>query len=183
MPLKRSWVESANDAGCPFPLNNLPCGVFSAADGAKHCGTAIGDRILDVTALEKAGLISLDGSPLLDQPRWNGLMAAGPDVWNALRTQLTGLLEKGAARRSAVEPHLAPLAGAELHLPFHVAEYTDFYAGRHHAFNVGTMFRGAGKCAAAQLVAHSDRLQWPRLVGGGLGHRRASSMGSIEGPR
>ena len=28
-------------------------------------------------------------------------------------------------------------------LPFQVTEYTDFYAGRHHATNVGTMFRGA----------------------------------------
>ena len=30
-----------------------------------------------------------------------------------------------------------------MHLPFLVAEYTDFYAGKHHATNVGTMFRGA----------------------------------------
>ena len=30
-----------------------------------------------------------------------------------------------------------------MHLPFLVSEYTDFYAGRHHATNVGTMFRGA----------------------------------------
>jgi fumarylacetoacetase len=142
MPLIHSWVESANDAGCPFPLNNLPCGVFSAADGAKHCGVAIGKHILDVTTLEKAGLITFDSGPLLDQPRWNRLMAAGPDVWASLRAQLTGLLEEGAALRSAVEPHLVPLAGAELHLPFQVAEYTDFYAGRHHAYNVGTMFRG-----------------------------------------
>ena len=29
-----------------------------------------------------------------------------------------------------------------MHLPFNVAEYTDFYAGRQHAFNVGSMFRG-----------------------------------------
>ena len=29
-----------------------------------------------------------------------------------------------------------------MHLPVDVAEYTDFYAGRHHATNVGTMFRG-----------------------------------------
>ena len=28
-------------------------------------------------------------------------------------------------------------------MPFKVAEYTDFYAGKHHAMNVGTMFRGA----------------------------------------
>ena len=27
-------------------------------------------------------------------------------------------------------------------MPFEVAEYTDFYAGRQHATNVGTMFRG-----------------------------------------
>ncbi|NEI47990.1 fumarylacetoacetase [Rhizobium leguminosarum] len=143
MPLKRSWVDGANEAECPFPLNNLPCGVFSAADGAKHCGVAIGDCILDVTALERAGLISLDGGPLLDQPRWNSVMAAGPAVWNALRLQLTGLLQEGAERHGTVEAHLVPLAGAQLHLPFQVAEYTDFYAGRHHAFNVGTMFRGA----------------------------------------
>lgn len=143
MPLKRSWVEGANDAGCPFPLNNLPCGVFSTADGARRCGVAIGNCILDVAALEKMGLISLDGGPLLDQPRWNSVMAAGPAVWDALRLQLTGLLQEGAARHGAVEDHLAPLAGAQLHLPFQVVEYTDFYAGRHHAFNVGTMFRGA----------------------------------------
>jgi fumarylacetoacetase len=31
---------------------------------------------------------------------------------------------------------------ASLHMPFLVSEFTDFYAGRHHATNVGTMFRG-----------------------------------------
>jgi len=30
-----------------------------------------------------------------------------------------------------------------MHLPIAVAEYTDFYAGKQHATNVGTMFRGA----------------------------------------
>ena len=34
------------------------------------------------------------------------------------------------------------MSEAALHLPFAVSEYTDFYAGRHHATNVGTMFRG-----------------------------------------
>jgi len=29
-----------------------------------------------------------------------------------------------------------------MHLPVLVSEYTDFYAGRNHAFNVGVMFRG-----------------------------------------
>ncbi|HRK43865.1 MAG TPA: fumarylacetoacetase, partial [Gemmobacter sp.] len=71
MGLIRSWVESANAAGCLFPLNNLPCGVFSTEARAPRCGVAIGDFVLDVAGLEKAGLLSLDGGPLLDVPRWN----------------------------------------------------------------------------------------------------------------
>ncbi|QKK27007.1 fumarylacetoacetase [Rhizobium hidalgonense] len=141
MPLKPSWVESANRAGCPFPLNNLPCGTFTADCGDKHNGVAIGDRILDVTALEQQGVISFKGGPLLDQAGWNKLMAAGPEIWASLRDQITRLLEEGAPQRTRVEAFLVPLLGAELHLPFRVAEYTDFYAGRHHAFNVGSMFR------------------------------------------
>jgi len=141
--LIRSWVDSANDPACPFPLNNLPCGVFSVGDDDPRCGVAIGNFVLDVAALEETGLLTLDGGPLLDVPFWNDLMEAGPAVWEALRTRLTALLAADSADRAAVEPLLMPLADATLHLPFLVSEYTDFYAGRHHATNVGTMFRGA----------------------------------------
>jgi fumarylacetoacetase len=142
MGLMRSWVESANAPDAPFPLNNLPCGVFSVRQDAPRCGVAIGAMILDVTSLEAAGLLSLDGVPLLDAPSWNKLMAAGPTVWATLRTRLGALLAEGSKERAEVEPHLVPQAGARLHMPFRVAEYTDFYSGRNHAFNVGTMFRG-----------------------------------------
>ena len=142
MPLIRSWVESANRAEGEFPLNNLPCGVFSAGGEEPRCGVAIGDFVLDVAGLEEAGLLVLDGGPLLDVPFWNEVMEAGPAVWTALRARLHDLLAEGAAEREAVEPYLVPLAGATLHMPFLVAEYTDFYAGKNHAFNVGSMFRG-----------------------------------------
>ena len=33
MPLLKSWVASANTADTPFPLNNLPYGVFSVGVG------------------------------------------------------------------------------------------------------------------------------------------------------
>ena len=141
--LIRSWVKSANAADCPFPLNNLPCGVFSVGDEELRCGVAIGDYVLDVTGLEEEGLLSLAGGPLLDVPFWNEVMGAGPAVWADLRGRLTALLAEGSADQAGVEPFLVPLAEVELHLPFLVAEYTDFYAGRHHATNVGTMFRGA----------------------------------------
>lgn len=142
MSLKRSWVESANAPDHPFPLNNLPCGVFSL-DDEPRCGMAIGDFILDLAALEEEGLLTLAGGPFLDVPFWNEVMEAGPAVWADLRAQVTGLLAEGSASREKVEPHLVPRAGATLHLPFLVSEYTDFYAGRNHAINVGTMFRGA----------------------------------------
>jgi fumarylacetoacetase len=142
MGLIRSWVESANAADCPFPLNNLPCGVFSLGEEEPLCGVAIGTFVLDVTGLEAAGLLVLEGGPLLDVPFWNEVMGEGPEVWAALRERLIELLAEGSSHRDAVEPFLVPLDEVTLHLPFLVSEYTDFYAGRHHAFNVGTMFRG-----------------------------------------
>ena len=143
MPLLRSWVDSANVPDHPFPLNNLPCGVFSTGGEDPRCGVAIGDFVLDVSALEEEGLLALPGAPYLDVPFWNDLMEAGPVVWAALRARLIALLSEGAAEQSKVAPHLVAMTDATLHLPFLVSEYTDFYAGRHHATNVGTMFRGS----------------------------------------
>ncbi|PCH67574.1 MAG: fumarylacetoacetase [Rhodobacteraceae bacterium] len=143
MPLMKSWVASANSADTPFPLNNLPYGVFSTPDTDPRCGVAIGEMILDCQAAEEIGLINLTNDPLFDVPFWNDLMEQGPAVWAALRDRLTALLAAGSPHQSMVEPLLIPIAEAEMHLPMVVPEYTDFYAGRHHATNVGTMFRGA----------------------------------------
>ena len=133
MGLLRSWVESANREGCEFPLNNLPCGVFSVGQDEPRCGMAVGDFVLDVTALEDEGLLALEGGPLLDVPFWNEVMEAGPQVWAALRGQLLDLLQEGSTKRYLVEDHLVAISTVRLHMPFLVSEYTDFYAGRHHA--------------------------------------------------
>ncbi|WP_425084743.1 fumarylacetoacetase [Ruegeria profundi] len=142
MPLMNSWVISANDEAHPFPLNNLPYGVFSTEGGEPRCGVAIGDMILDVSSAEVEGLIVLSNEPLFDLPFWNPLMEEGPVVWAALRDRLISLLAEDAEEQHKVEPLLVAQDDAEMHMPFAVSEYTDFYAGRHHAFNVGTMFRG-----------------------------------------
>ncbi|WP_298849443.1 fumarylacetoacetase [uncultured Ruegeria sp.] len=142
MPLMTSWVQTANDAAHPFPLNNLPYGVFSTEGDEPRCGVAIGDMILDVTAAEAEGLIDLGDEPLFDMPFWNPLMEEGPAVWTALRERLIGLLSEDSEEKDKVESLLVKQDDAEMHLPFAVSEYTDFYAGRNHAVNVGTMFRG-----------------------------------------
>jgi len=143
MTLMTSWVESANSADTDFPLNNLPYGVFSTDSLEARCGVAIGDQILDMAALEEAGIVTLGEEPVFDVPYWNDVMEMGTETWETLRKRLIQLLSAGAAEQAQVAPHLVAMADAELHMPMVVSEYTDFYAGRHHATNVGTMFRGA----------------------------------------
>jgi fumarylacetoacetase len=143
MPLELSWVESANSADCDFPLNNLPYGVFSTNSLEPRCGVAIGDQILDLAALEEAGLVQLGNAPVFDVPYWNDVMELGPSAWAELRNTLHALLSAESPDQAAAAAHLVPMAEAVLHMPFVVSEYTDFYANRHHAENVGTMFRGA----------------------------------------
>ncbi len=141
MALMRSWVDSANSAETPFPLNNLPYGVFSRGKDLRQLGVAIGDFVLDVAEVAEHLPVSTD--ILTDTRGWNGVMEAGPDLWRELRAGLQKLLAEGNAAEGEVAVHLVPLSDVKLHMPFTVAEYTDFYAGKHHATNVGTMFRGA----------------------------------------
>lgn len=130
----QSWLASAQ-GDTDFPIQNLPYGVFDDGKGARM-GVAIGDMILDLGAVDHG----LDPA-LFAAPSWNAVMAAGPAVWAALRARLTELLSN-EAHRASVEPHLVAQSAARMLMPFTVSEYTDFYAGKNHAFNVGTMFRG-----------------------------------------
>lgn len=143
MTLMKSWVESANSADTQFPLNNLPYGVFTTNSLEPRCGVAIGDMILDLYAAEEAGIVELAEDAVFDVPYWNDVMELGPEAWTALRDRLTQLLADGSSEQATVAPFLIPMADARMELPMVVAEFTDFYAGRHHATNVGTMFRGA----------------------------------------
>lgn len=142
MPLVKSWVASANQSETDFPLNNLPYGVFSTGTEKPCCGVAIGDMILNVSELEILGQLKLADHPVFDAPSWNKLMDLGQAAWAELRARLTKFLSEGSTARALVEPHLIAQSVVKMHMPFRVAEYTDFYAGRNHATNVGTMFRG-----------------------------------------
>ena len=131
-----SWIDSANDPGTDFPLQNLPYGVFSIGGGAPRCGVAIGDRIVDLAAAEQAG--KLDAGGTFSAPVLNAFIALGRPAWDRVRARLTELLAQGGDRDL---PTVA-MADATLHLPIRVAEFTDFYASKNHAYNVGVLFRG-----------------------------------------
>lgn len=148
-PDRRSWVESANAPRCDFPIQNLPFGVFRdwEGDDSPRVGVAIGDYVLDVTAL-RAGLFEGQAKRAVEactEPTLNVLMELGPEPLGALRARLVHLLDANApdatANRKAVEPALTPMREVEMLLPADIGDYTDFYASIQHATNVGSMFR------------------------------------------
>ena len=138
--LIRSWVESANTETSEFPLNNLPYGVFSTDGKLGRCCTAIGAKVLDLHGLEDAGVIDFGGA--LQSGDWTAFMALGKPEWDRLRRWLQDALADGARSEGSLSPHLATLSDVQLHMPFTVTEFTDFYASRHHASNVGRILRG-----------------------------------------
>ena len=148
MGLKKSWVESANSAESQFPLNNLPYGVYLDEDGVGSPCVAIGDMIVDLGVLEDEGVINAGGEdPVFDVPFLNEFMDLGSDAWKSVRARLTDLLAEGGDDALSGNEDLRNAAmiaqsDVEMGMPFVVGEYTDFYAGRNHAQNVGEMFRG-----------------------------------------
>ena len=138
-----SWVESANQPGNDFPLQNLPYGVFASRTGP-CVGVAIGDRIFDLSRCAHAGLLdslSPETVRACQAATLNPLMALGRDHWSPLRVRLVDLLRAGSPHRAAVEPHLIARDAVEMLLPARIGDYTDFYASIHHATNVGRLFR------------------------------------------
>ncbi len=143
MALMKSWVESANSPETDFPLNNLPYGVYDLGDERLFCGAAIGDYIVNLTRLEEEQILDLGGPQLFGWGTFSPVIEAGDVAWDRLRLWLQKTLAQGSPVEETVKRYLDPRAEARMHMPFDVAEYTDFYAGKHHATNVGTMFRGA----------------------------------------
>jgi len=140
-PARQSWVESANEAGADFPIQNLPFVVFQrTASQPARLGAGIGNQLLDLRALTEAGhldALPVAGAALL-QPTLNQLMALPPETRQALRRRLSALLRRGEAPLAGM---LVPQADARLLLPAEIGDYTDFYASVFHATNVGSMFR------------------------------------------
>ncbi len=137
-PSRRSWVASAN-GHADFPIQNLPFGVFSPHGARPRGGVAIGDAILDLEAAiphlarpAQAVAEAASGTAL------NPLLAQGAAERRALRAALADLLDAAAPPRPEL---LHRAADCTLHLPARIGDYTDFFAGIHHANNTGRQFR------------------------------------------
>ncbi|KMO13281.1 fumarylacetoacetase [Methylobacterium indicum] len=142
-PAVRCGVPGA-DGHPDFPIQNLPLGVFSPADGAKRPGVAIGDQILDLAAARAAGLLTGEAARAVaaaESGDLAGMLALGAGPRRALRHRLFALLRAESPDRDRVPPLLHEAGACTLHLPARIGDYTDFFVGIHHAMNTGRQFR------------------------------------------
>ena len=135
----------------PFPIQNLPYGVFTPPTSTvPRVGVAIGDHVLDLAVLSEESVFDLSGlrnARPFAQSALNEFMALDPSAWTAVRDRVQTLLRDDTAElrddASLQERALHLRADVTLQLPVDVGDYTDFYSSKQHATNVGTMFRGA----------------------------------------
>ncbi|KAG6035917.1 hypothetical protein E4U41_005884 [Claviceps citrina] len=148
-----SWLSIAPDSH--FSIANIPFGIIAtASDATRRPAIAIGDYALDLKAFAAAGGFSpcpeiQHHAAVFAAESLNGFAALGRPFHRLVREYLQSVL--GADTRL---PHVlrdnAPLRQTALvrrsevrnHLPLTVGDYTDFYAGKNHAYNIGVLFRG-----------------------------------------
>lgn len=145
-PKLTSWLASANDGTSDFPIQNLPFAIFRRAGSTESFrgGVAIGDQIVDLSALSKMHLLDgdvADALKLCCQPTLNEFMAKPSSTWSALRAALSAALAQGSPIEAEVRACLIAQSDAEYDLPCRIGDYTDFYTSIHHATSVGSLFR------------------------------------------
>lgn len=140
-PAATSWVPVP--AGSDFPIQNLPLGLFRCGEEAFRPGIAIGDHILDLIAARDEGLLPAEAADAVARAAEAGALNAllTPAPRKALRLAAFALLQQGSAASARAERLLRPLSACALELPVRIGDYTDFYAGIHHARTVGSLFR------------------------------------------
>uniref|UniRef100_B0T5J1 fumarylacetoacetase n=1 Tax=Caulobacter sp. (strain K31) TaxID=366602 RepID=B0T5J1_CAUSK len=140
-PSRRSWVSSAQ--GSAFPIQNLPLGVFSPAGGLPRGGVAIGDQILDLLDVSESGYFEGEARSAAEaaaRPDLTSYLGLKASARLALRRRLSQLLSD-PTHQAALTPYLHAASDCALLMPVRVANYTDFFAGAHHAVNAGKMLR------------------------------------------
>ncbi|KAJ4245816.1 hypothetical protein NW762_013940 [Fusarium torreyae] len=148
-----SWLDIPDQSD--FSLDNLPFGIISYEESTSpRPAVAIGNYALDLKVLaNRGGFSDLTGTESLveafNESTLNSFAQLGRSVHGKVREYLRQLLIKdtpfpGVLRdnNSLRSTALVPLPKIKSHLPLQIGDYTDFYVGKNHAYNVGVLFRG-----------------------------------------
>ncbi|CEM33884.1 unnamed protein product [Vitrella brassicaformis CCMP3155] len=128
-----------------FTLHNLPFGVFSRTGSSMPrptIGVAIGDKILDMRVMAEKNLVP----PYFADFYLNPFMMAGRQAWSEVRERLQQYLSDShpsslSHRPDVVKEAIVEQKDVTMHLPAVIGDYTDFYASKEHATNVGSIWR------------------------------------------
>jgi len=142
---RKSWLNVDKDSD--FPIQNIPFGVFITRDDIITIGTRIGEYAIDLGALHQLGYFS--EIPLTDdiflQDTLNDFIADGRKTWRLVRNRIAEVFDttNGELRDNAVHKDkiIFRMEEVEMQLPVEIGDYTDFYASKEHATNVGSLFR------------------------------------------
>lgn len=136
------------NTNCDFTLQNLPYGVFRPNNAENfRIGVPIGEFILDLAQLLEANLLIVRSNHenIFKTDSLNLFMELGHQQWLSVREQIQSLLHKDNPKlrdHSFLRKRiLYPQNQCEMKLPINVGDYTDFYACKYHAENLGKMFR------------------------------------------
>ena len=122
-------------------------GIASPRVGLKQDNHALKDFILDLEVVGLLGYFSgIEIDPVVfAQPVLNDFIALGKITHQAIYQRLIELLDDDAQALTDVHDQVfIHESRVQMHLPVRIGDYTDFYAGIHHAENVGRMFRPGG---------------------------------------
>ena len=144
-PTRKSWIEVSKDSD--FPIQNIPFGVFLTRDDIITIGTRIGDFAIDLGALHQLGYFKdiLLTDDIFLQDTLNDFIADGRITWRLVRNRIAEIFdEKNSELRDNAEHRthiIFAMDEVEMQLPVDIGDYTDFYASKEHATNVGSIFR------------------------------------------
>ncbi|KAI9653313.1 MAG: hypothetical protein M1821_007637 [Bathelium mastoideum] len=141
--------------GSHFSLANIPFGIISTSTSRnRRPAVAVGNYALDLEAFTanngfSACSIIQPHQAVFSQPTLNAFAALGRPIHSVVRKYIQSVFSEDTPHANILKSDtslqkkvLVPLKDVETHLPMQIGDYTDFYAGRNHAFNVGSMFRG-----------------------------------------
>ena len=149
----KSWIPV--DKNSDFPIQNLPFGIFipplfpgaESKDLLPRVGVAIGEYVLDLAKLKKAGLfnaLNFDTN-VFAKSSLNDFISLGKKITSAVRKRISRLLEENNSELRDNEKVKAKvlhkIKDVQMLLPVEIGDYTDFYSSMEHARNVGMMFR------------------------------------------
>jgi fumarylacetoacetase len=115
-------------------IDHLPYGVFSVSGGERRVGVRFEDTVIDLYAVL--------GDEVFATGSLNAFMARGREAWDSTRAEVQ---ERIGSRWGSTSMAGIPLDEVDLHLPFEVGDYVDFYCSLDHATNVGRIFRPDGE--------------------------------------